>query len=70
MDIISNGIQRRHMNVINKVRFLFLHCSNREQFVGEVRAKNPNKHQNGGKFKHIIKCKDVFYELANGNQNM
>ena len=70
MDIISNGIQRRHMNVINKVRFLFLHCSNREQIVGEVRAKNPNKHQNGGKFKQIIKCTDIFYELANGNQNM
>ena len=40
MDIVSTGIKRLHIYPINKVRFIFLRGSNREQIVGELMTKN------------------------------
>ena len=39
MDIVSTGIKGLHIYPINKVRFIFLRGSNREQIVREVRTK-------------------------------
>ena len=63
MDIVATWIKGIYMYLINKVRFIFLRCPIPKKFVGEVRAKNYKKHQNGGKFMQIIECTHKFTDL-------